>query len=72
MDIEEQQKLLDIELTPSHHKIVNNSNIVIKTELVLGLYTTTVISDENANLVEKKLDEILNILNNNKKNSNKV
>lgn len=70
VDIKEQQKLLEIELTPSHHKIVNNSNIVIKTELVLGLSTTTVISDENAKLVEKKLDEILNILNNNKKNIN--
>jgi len=71
VDIEEQQKLLEkIELTPSHHKIVNNSNIITKTELVLGLSSTTVISNEDAKLVEKKLDEVLNILNNNKKNIN--
>lgn len=70
VDIEEQQKLLEIELTPSHHKIVNNSNITTKTELVLGLSSTTGISDEDAKLVEKKLDEVLNILNNNKKNIN--
>lgn len=59
VDIEEQQELLKIEPTQFHHKTVSSMNTVNKTELLLGLSCTNVISDENAKLVEKKLDEIL-------------
>ncbi|CAI6351538.1 unnamed protein product [Macrosiphum euphorbiae] len=62
-DMTEQKKLMDMVATSSHHKAHKNQTIISQTQMILGLSSTNEYSNENLQKIEKKLAEVLAIMN---------
>jgi len=59
----EQKTLMDMVATSSHHKAHKNQTIISQTQMILGLSSTNEYSNENLQKIEKKLAEVLAIMN---------
>ncbi|KAL5239971.1 hypothetical protein ACI65C_007381 [Semiaphis heraclei] len=62
-NMKEQKTLMDMVATSNHHKGHKNQTIISQTEIILSLSSTNEYSNENLQKIEKKLAEVIAIMN---------